>query len=255
MQISEKVAWVTGGASGLGAATVRTLAAAGARLVILDRNAEASALLAREIGGQARYVTADLSKPSTAESGVRMAIEAFGRIDILVNCAGVATAGRILGKGGLMPLEAFTSVIDINLTGTFNIIRLALPHMAANDPDDSGDRGVIVNTASVAAYDGQVGQAAYAASKAAIAGLTLPLAREFARHAIRVVAIAPGPFETPLMAGLPREAQESLAAAIPHPPRLGRSPEFAALVKHIVENSYLNGEVIRLDGALRMAPK
>ena len=255
MHISEKVAWVTGGASGLGAATVRTLASCGARVVILDQNAEASALIAREFAERVRFVSTDLSKPSTAEAGVRMALEAFGRVEILVNCAGIAAVGRILGKHGLMPLEEFTRVIDVNLTGTFNVIRLALPHMAQNEPSETGERGVIVNTASIAAFDGQIGQAAYAASKAAIAGLTLPLAREFARHAIRVMAIAPGPFETPLMASLPREAQESLGAAIPYPPRLGNPGEFAALVRHIIENTYLNGEVIRLDGALRMGPK
>jgi len=255
MDIAGKTAWISGGASGLGAATARAMAEAGARVVILDRNAAAGAGLAAELGECARFIAADLTDPDDAEAAARAAHAAFGGVQILVNCAGIATAQRVFGKSGLMPLSDFTRVIDINLTATFNLIRLALPHLYANEPNGEGERGVILNTASVAAYDGQIGQAAYAASKAAVAGLTLPLAREFAHQGIRVVAIAPGPFETPLLAGLPEAARQSLAAAIPFPQRLGRPAEFARLARFLVENSYLNGEVIRLDGALRMGPR
>ena len=255
MELAGSIAWIAGGASGLGAATAREFAEAGARAVILDRNAPAGASLAAELCEGARFIPADLTDPASAEAAAQATHATFNGVHVLVNCAGIATAQRVLGKDGLMPLNDFTRVIDINLTATFNLIRLALPHLFANEPSADGERGIIINTASIAAYDGQIGQAAYAASKAAVAGLTLPLAREFARQGVRVIAIAPGPFETPLLAGLPEAARQSLAAAIPFPQRLGQPPEFARLVRFIVENAYLNGEVIRLDGALRMGPK
>ena len=251
MQISGCSALVTGGASGLGLATAQALAAQGAHVVIADLPSSRGSELAGERG--LVFVPADV----TDEDGIARAVAAAGELGplrVAVCCAGVATAERAVGRGGPLPLDRFERVIAINLTGTFNTVRLAAAAMMATDPID-GERGVIIMTASVAAFDGQMGQPAYAASKAAVAGMTLPLAREFAQNLIRVVSIAPGIFQTPMMAGLPPEAQDSLGSQVPHPSRLGRPDEYAALARHIVENPMLNGETIRLDGAIRMAPR
>jgi NAD(P)-dependent dehydrogenase (short-subunit alcohol dehydrogenase family) len=226
----------------------------GARVVIADLNEAVGAALASDIGAAARFMPTDVADEAALTRAVTAAAETGGP-QILVCCAGVATAEKALGRDGPLPLERFTRVIHINLVGTFNAVRLAAHHMAQREPNAAGERGVIVMTASVAAFDGQIGQPAYAASKAAVAGMTLPLAREFARHGIRVVSIAPGIFDTPLLAGLPEAARASLAQQVPFPARLGRPDEYAALVQHIVENELLNGETIRLDGAIRMAPR
>jgi NAD(P)-dependent dehydrogenase (short-subunit alcohol dehydrogenase family) len=255
MQLAGSVAVITGGASGLGAATAQLFAAAGANLVLCDLNTEAGETLAATFGHHGLFVRTDVTQSDDVQRAVTQAQERFGGIHIVVNCAGIATAERVLSRQGPLELERFTRVIEINLIGTFNVIRLAAAVMLQNTPNDEGERGVIINTASVAAFDGQIGQPAYAASKAAVAGMTLPIAREFAAHGIRVVAIAPGVFETPMVAGLPEPAQLALSAAIPFPKRLGRPSEYAALAQHIVENVMLNGETIRLDGALRMAPR
>ncbi len=253
MSLAGKSALVTGGASGLGAATVRALVAAQVNVVIADLNEDKGQKLSAELGALTQFCRTDV----TDEGDVLAALDELERLDILVHCAGVATAERTLGKNGPLSLEAFQKVININLTGTFNVVRLAASMMAANDPPPSGDpeRGVIILTSSVAAFDGQIGQAAYAASKGAVHSMTLPLAREFARQGIRVVSIAPGLFETPLLAGLPEEAMKQLASTIPFPSRLGHPQEFAQLALHIAQNKMLNGETIRLDGALRMPPK
>lgn len=255
MQVSGHTFLVAGGSSGLGAATVRCLAAEGGRVVIADIDCEQGERLAEEIGATAMAVAADV----TDETQVRAAIAAAtGRFDALhgaINCAGVAIAERMLGKNGPHRLDSFTRTIEINLVGTFNVIRLAAQAMADNAVNADGERGVIVNTASIAAFEGQIGQAAYSASKAGIAGMTLPIARELARLGIRVMTVAPGVFETPMMAGMSEEVRASLGAQVPFPPRLGRPAEYAALVQHIIQNPMLNGEVIRLDGALRMAAK
>jgi NAD(P)-dependent dehydrogenase (short-subunit alcohol dehydrogenase family) len=255
MVLSDRTVLVTGGASGLGGATADMVVAAGGRAVILDRNAEAGEARARALGDRARFVVTDVTIEADVQAAIDTATHAFGQIDGLVNAAGIVLAARVLGREGPHPLEDFARVVHVNLVGTFNVTRLAAAAMAGNVPLASGERGVIVNTASVAAFEGQVGQAAYAASKAGIAGLTLPLAREFARIGVRVVTIAPGTFDTPLLAGLPEAARASLAQQVPFPPRLGRPEEYAALARHIFENEMLNGEVIRLDGAIRMAPK
>lgn len=255
MQIAGCGALVTGGASGLGAGTVRRLAALGATVTIADVNQEAGAALAAELGERAQFVAADVTSAEQMQAAVEHATTAAGALHILVCCAGVATAERTLGKEGPVPLERFARVIAVNLTGTYNAIRLAAAVMARNRPNDEGERGVIVCTASIAAFDGQVGQAAYSASKAGVAGMMLPLAREFARHGIRIASIAPGMFDTPMLAGLPEAAIAALAAQVPFPPRPGRPAEYAALAQHIIENPMLNGETIRLDGALRMAPR
>jgi len=246
-------ALVTGGASGLGEATARMLADAGAKVAILDFNLDAARAVAGEIGGIA--MKCDVASAESAEAAVNEATERHGAARILVNCAGVGTAGKILGREGVMPLDAYRRVIEVNLIGTFNLLRLFALKAAALDPTGTGERGVAVNTASVAAYDGQIGQAAYASSKGGVVGLTLPAAREFAAHSIRVCTIAPGIFETAMLKGLPQTVQDSLGASVPFPSRLGRPVEYAALVRHIIENPMLNGETIRLDGALRMAPK
>lgn len=253
------VALITGGASGLGAATARRLHAAGAAVVLVDlpHAAEAGAALAGELGERAVFAEADV----TDEAQVRAAIDAaagLGTLRIVVNCAGVATPGKVLGREGVLPLEQFSRVIQINLVGTFNVVRLCAEAMAAAEPlagEYGPERGVIVNTASVAAFDGQIGQPAYAASKGGVAAMTLPIARELARSLIRVMTIAPGIFETPMLAGLPQAAQDSLGQQVPHPSRLGKPAEYAALVEHIAANAMLNGETIRLDGAIRMAPR
>ena len=255
MEIAGRAVIVTGGASGLGAATAQALVEAGARALILDANEEAARAKAAELGEGAAFIRADVTKAEDAAAAVAFAKERFGEVSGLVNCAGVAPSERILGKSGPHALESFTRAISINLIGSFNMLRLAAEAMAQNAPNETGERGVIVNTASIAAYDGQIGQAAYAASKGGIVGLTLPAARELARVGIRVVAIAPGIFETPMLAGLPPAAQEALNGTVPFPARLGRPAEYAALALHIFANPYLNGETIRLDGALRMAPR
>jgi NAD(P)-dependent dehydrogenase (short-subunit alcohol dehydrogenase family) len=244
---------VTGGGSGLGAATAALLARAGCRVAVLDINRDAAAASAARCGGVG--VACDAADPMSAEAALAEARAANGVERLLVNCAGVGTAGRIVGRDGPLALEAFERVIRVNLIGSFNMLRLSAAAMCALDPLDDGERGVIVNTASIAAYDGQVGQAAYAASKGGVVGMTLPAARELARAGVRVMTIAPGLFHTPMVAGLPPEVQQSLAASVPYPPRLGLPEEFAALVEHIATNRFLNGEVIRLDGALRMAPR
>ena len=255
MQVRDSVFLVTGGASGLGEATVRMLAAAGARVVAADLKEGEGAALAEELGGNVRFVRADVTDEASAKSAVAAAIDAFGALHGLVNCAGIVHAERILGREGPHALASFKRAIDINLVGSFNLTRLAAAEMAKTTPNADGERGVIVYTASVAAFDGQIGQAAYAASKAALVGMTLPVARELARSGIRVMTIAPGIFHTPMMASLSPEVQAALGQAVPFPPRLGRPEEFASLVRQIVENPMLNGEVIRLDGAIRMAPK
>ena len=246
-------ALVTGGGSGLGAATARALAAAGAKVAVLDIDEGKAQAVADEVGGIA--LACDVADANSAEAAVAAARDAHGPAGLCVNCAGIGPAARIVGRDGPMPLDAFSRVIQINLIGTFNLLRLAAADMAKRDPNDEGERGVIVNTASVAAFEGQIGQAAYAASKGGVAALTLPAARELARFGVRVLTIAPGLFETPMLMGLPQPVQDSLAATLPFPPRLGRPAEFAALVLHMVQNPVLNGEVVRLDSALRMQPK
>jgi NAD(P)-dependent dehydrogenase (short-subunit alcohol dehydrogenase family) len=255
MQVKDRVVLVTGGASGLGEATVRRWVGAGGKAVIADFNAERGLALAAELGDAARFAKCDVASADAAVSAVALAVETYGRIDALVNCAGIGTPAKAVGKDGPLPLEAFEKVIRVNLTGSFNMIRVAAAAMQKQTPDEGGERGVIVNTASVAAYDGQIGQPAYAASKAGVVGMTLPLAREFARSGIRVMTIAPGLFLTPMMQGLPQEAQDSLGMQVPFPARLGQPDEYAQLVLSIVGNPMLNGETIRLDGAIRMAPK
>jgi NAD(P)-dependent dehydrogenase (short-subunit alcohol dehydrogenase family) len=253
MEIEGRAAIVTGGASGLGLATAEMLAGAGARVALLDVDGGRVADAAGRIGGLG--VACDVTDAASAERALGEAREAHGAAAILVNCAGIAAAKRIVGRDGPMPLGEFEQVIRVNLIGTFNLLRLAAAAMMAREPDPEGERGVIVNTASVAAFEGQIGQSAYAASKGGVAALTLPAAREFARHGIRVVTIAPGIFETPMLRGLPEAAQHSLAESIPFPKRLGRPEEYALLVRQILDNPMLNGEVIRLDGAIRLAPQ
>lgn len=253
MQINGHVAIVTGGASGLGEATARALAAAGAKVAILDFNVDGAKKVAAEIGGVG--IACDVASAESGEKAVAEAKAALGPARILVNCAGVAPAQKVLGRNGLMPLDDFRRAVEINLIGTFNILRLFAETCTELDPLDGGERGVIINTASVAAYEAQIGQTAYGASKAGVMGLTLPAAREFAPLGIRVCTIAPGIFETPMLKGLPEAAQESLGQMVPFPPRLGKADEYASLALHIVQNQMLNGETIRLDGAIRMAPK
>lgn len=254
MQIDGKVALVTGGGSGLGRATMSALVDAGARVVIADLPGSEGQNVVAGFGHRARFVPTDVTKPAEVQAAVDTAVHDFGGLHIAVSCAGVATPGRVVGKDGPLPLEQFARVVDVNLNGTFNVLRLAAAVIGEQEPA-GGERGVIINTASIAAYEGQIGQVAYAASKAGVVGLTLPAARDLAERLIRVVTIAPGTFDTPMLAGLAPAVRESLADAIPHPRRLGRPTEFALLVRHVVENPVLNGEVIRLDGALRMAPR
>jgi NAD(P)-dependent dehydrogenase (short-subunit alcohol dehydrogenase family) len=255
MQVSGSTFLVTGAASGLGAGTARLLAAAGALVVMADMNAAQGCALAAELGAGARFVSVDVTQEAQVRAAVDAAVSAHGRLDGLVSCAGIVLGERVLGRDGPHGLDSFRRVIEVNLVGTFNAVRLAAAAMAKNPPGASGERGVIVCTASVAAFDGQIGQAAYAASKAGVAGMTLPLARELARSGIRVVTIAPGIFDTAMVGGFDDALKASLAAQIPFPARLGRPDEYAALVRHIVENQMLNGETIRLDGAIRMGPK
>jgi NAD(P)-dependent dehydrogenase (short-subunit alcohol dehydrogenase family) len=254
MHIAGTTALVTGGASGLGAATARRLVSLGARVVIADVNEEAGRALEQELAGQVLYAKTDVTDEASMQAAVDMAAS-HGGVHMLVCCAGVVLAERVLGKQGPLDLQRFARVIQINLIGTFNAIRLAGERMSSNQPNDEGERGVIVATASVAAYEGQIGQAAYSASKGGVVAMTLPIAREFARFGIRVVSIAPGIFETPMIGALSDAARASLGQQVPFPPRLGRPDEYAFLVQHIVENTMLNGETIRLDGAIRMAPK
>lgn len=255
MKIAGSVFVVTGAGSGLGAAVAVRLAGLGASILIADINAEGGQAVAARLGSKAGFVRTDVTNEDDGKAAIDKAVAQFGGVHGLVNCAGIAPGEKVLGRDGPHRLESFSRTIAINLTGTFNMIRLAAEAMASNAPDADGNRGVIVNTASVAAFDGQIGQAAYAASKGGVAAMTLPIARELARHGIRVATIAPGIFETPMMAGMPEDVQASLGKSVPYPSRLGRPDEFAATVQHIVENDYLNGEVIRLDGALRMAPR
>ena len=252
MDIAGKVFIVTGGASGLGEGTARMLATAGAKVLVADLQVERGQAVATEIGGA--FVKCDVSQEADGQTVVAAAL-GLGKLMGLVNCAGIAPAVKTVGKEGAHPLSTFTKTITVNLIGSFNMIRLAAEAMAKNTPESTGERGVIISTASVAAYDGQMGQAAYAASKGGIVGMTLPIARDLARNGIRNMTIAPGIFGTPMMFGMPQEVQDALAASVPFPSRLGTPADFAKLVKHIVENEMLNGEVIRLDGAIRLAPK
>ena len=255
MRIADTVAVVTGGASGLGEATVRALLAAGGQAVILDRPGSAGERVVQELGERVHFEPADVTDEADVQSALDGAIDRFGALHVAVNCAGIGTAMRTVTREGPMPLALFAKVIEVNLIGTFNVIRLAAARMAKNAPNPEGERGVIVNTDSIAAFDGQIGQAAYSASKGGVVALTLPIARDLASLGIRVVTIAPGTFDTPMLALLPDEARQALGAQIPFPSRLGRPSEFAALACHIVENPMLNGETIRLDGALRMPPR
>jgi len=253
MKVQDKAAIVTGGGSGLGAATARRLAAAGAKVAILDVNLAQAEKVASEIGGIA--LTCDVADAAAAEAAVAKAAEAHGDARILVNCAGIAPAGRVVGRDGPHDLGLFRKVIEVNLIGSFNMLRLVADRASRLEPLEDGERAVIISTASVAAFDGQIGQAAYSASKGGVHAMALPIARELARFGVRVMTIAPGIFGTPMLLAMPQEVQDSLAASIPFPSRLGKPEEYADLAMHIVENVMLNGETIRLDGAIRMAPK
>lgn len=255
MELKDKVFIVSGGASGLGEATVRALHAGGARVLIADVGEAKGLALAAELGEQAVFCKTDITREDEAQAAVALAEQRFGGLHGLINCAGIGPAWKVLGKEGPHPLEAFARTVNINLVGAFNMARLAAAAMARGEPNAEGERGIIINTASVAAFEGQVGQAAYAASKAGVVGMALPMARELARHGIRVNTIAPGLFLTPMMEALPQEVQDSLGQATPFPPRLGRPAEFAALVLSLIGNVMINGEVIRLDGAVRLAAK
>lgn len=252
MNLRDRAFLITGGASGLGAAVARRLMASGARVMIADRAPAAGQALATELGGGARFVETDVADEASVERAVREVQLNLGNLRGVVHCAGIVAAARVLGKNGPHELALFRRVVDVNLVGTFNVVRLAAAAIASCEPEEDGERGVVVTTASAAAFDGQIGQSAYAASKGGVAAMTLPLARDLARHGIRVVAIAPGIFDTPMMAGMPTDVRRSLASQVPFPPRLGDPDEFASLVEHIIANRMLNGEVIRLDGALRM---
>ena len=255
MQIQDTIAVITGGASGLGEATARSLSGSGAKVAILDIAAERGEKLAAELGPNVLFVHGDVTSDEGSRAAMEKAVAAFGTINVAINCAGVADPGKILSKKGPMSLAFFNRVVQTNLVGTLNIVRLAVEAMAKNTPNGEGEKGVIVNTASVAAFDGQVGQAAYAASKAGVVGMTLPIARECADYGVRVMTIAPGLFDTPMMAGLPESVRVMLAQTVPFPKRLGRPTEYAALVRQIIENPMLNGECIRLDGSLRMSAR
>lgn len=257
MELANKSVLIAGGASGLGAACARLVSQAGAKVLIADLNTEGGEALVSELGDkQARFVKTNVTEEESVQNAVNTAVETFGGLYVAINCAGIGVAEKVLGKDNKSAsLSAFTKVIQVNLIGTFNVIRLATAAMVKNEANADGERGVVINTASVAAFDGQIGQAAYSASKGGVVGMTLPVAREMARWGIRVMTIAPGIFDTPMLAGLPEPARISLGQQVPFPPRLGRPEEYAALAKHIIENPMLNGEVIRLDGAIRMAPK
>ena len=255
MQIQNGVFVVTGGGSGLGAATARMLVEAGAKVVLADVNRDAGEALAAELGSAAAFALTDVTDADSGKAAIDLAVSRFGRLTGLVSCAGVAPAEKVVGRDAPHKLESFARTVSINLIGTFNMLRLAADVMSKAEPDAGGERGVIINTASVAAFDGQIGQAGYASSKAGVVGLTLPVARELSRFGIRVMAVAPGIMETPMLMGMPQEVQDALGKMVPFPSRLGKPAEFAGLVRHIIENPYLNGEVIRLDGAIRMAAK
>ncbi len=255
MQLNNVKALITGGVSGLGLAVARKVIASGGQAVLLDINDEAGAAVEAELGGAASYIRTDVTSEQGVQDSVKLAVEHMGCVNVAINCAGIIGAGRVLGREAPMALEFFTNTIQVNLVGSFNIIKAVGAAMESNTPTEDGERGVIISTASVAAYDGQIGQAAYSASKGGIVGMTLPIAREFARIGVRVNAVAPGIFWTPMVDGMPEHIQESLSASIPFPSRLGKPEEYAELVAHIVENGYLNGETIRLDGAVRLAPK
>lgn len=255
MNIKDKTAIITGGASGLGEACARQLVAKGANVAIFDIEMDKGEALATDLGSKAISIKADVTSEESIQEGISRTIDAFGAVHIVVNCAGAGPPMKVLSKNGPFPLDQFSRVIQLNLVGTFNVIRLGVEQMVKNEPDESGDKGVIINTASVAAFDGQIGQAAYSASKAGIVGMTLPIARECAAYGIRMMTIAPGIFDTPLLAELPEHVLEALGQMVPFPSRLGMPAEFASLTCHIVENAYLNGEVVRLDGAFRMAAK
>jgi NAD(P)-dependent dehydrogenase (short-subunit alcohol dehydrogenase family) len=255
MQIKGSSFVITGGASGLGAAVAEMVVAAGGNVVVADVKEDDGKAFAAKLGANARFVRCDVTDEAAANAAVKAAVDAFGAVHVLVNCAGIVHGEKVVGKEGPHSLAGFRRAIDINLVGTFNVLRVAADAMAKGAPNADGERGVIVNTASVAAFDGQIGQAAYSASKAAVVGMTLPIARELARFGIRVMTIAPGIFKTPMVASLTQEVQDSLGKMVPFPPRLGRPEEFAALVRAIIENPMLNGDTIRLDGAIRMAPK
>ena len=255
MDMKQVVAVVTGGASGLGEATVRRIVNDGGKVMILDLAVERGENLAAELGGSALFQKTDVSSEESVQAALGKTIEGFGRVDVVVNCAGIGVAEKVLGKKGPHALESFTKTLQVNLIGSFNVIRLAAEKMVDNEPNTGGERGVIISTASVAAFEGQIGQAAYSASKGGIVGMTLPIAREMAVHGIRVMTIAPGLFETPMFDSLPEEARKSLGAMTPFPSRLGFPEEYALLVKSIIENPMLNGSTIRLDGAIRMQPR
>ena len=255
MNVKNSVVVVTGGASGLGEACVRSLLSGGAKIAILDFAADRGEKIAAELGKDVIFVQTDVADEAGVQGAINKTMKAFGAINIAINCAGGAVPMKVLSKKGPMPLAAFNRTIQINLVGTFNVIRLAVEQMVKNPPDADGEKGVIINTSSVAAFDGQIGQADYSASKGGIVAMTLPIARECAAYGIRVMTIAPGLFDTPLLHGLPEAAREALGKMVPFPPRLGQPAEFASLVRHIIENHMLNGEVIRLDGAIRMAAK
>lgn len=255
MKAKDCIAIVTGGASGLGEATVRNLVSCGGRACIFDIQDEKGAALAKELGKNVIYAHAEVTDEDATQAGINKAMEAFGAINVAINCAGVGLMGKLIGKNGPTPLDHFKKVLGINLIGTINVTRLAVEQMIKNGPMEDGEKGVVINTASVAAYDGQIGQVAYSASKGGIVGITLPLARECAEYGVRVNTIAPGIFDTPMMASLPEKVRVALAQMVPFPKRLGNSPEFARLVLHIIENTMINGEVIRLDGAIRMQPR
>lgn len=255
MRIEDSVFLVTGASSGLGLATAQMLIGNGAKVLLADLNAEAGLARAEELGANAHFVKTDICQEADARQAIASALQHFGAVHGLINCAGIAPAEKVLGRQGVHGLESFARVINVNLVGAFNMLRLTAEAMSQGTADAGGERGIIINTASVAAFDGQIGQAAYAASKSAVVGMTLPIARELARFGIRVMCIAPGIFATPMLTSMPPEVQDALGASVPFPPRLGRPDEYAALVRHIIENSMLNGEVIRLDGAIRMAAK
>ncbi|MFZ3222856.1 MAG: 3-hydroxyacyl-CoA dehydrogenase [Rugosibacter sp.] len=254
MEIKDHAFVITGASSGLGAATARMLVAQGGRVLLADVNPQGEQLAA-ELGSNARFVVTDVTDPASAQAAIDTCLAAFGNLRGLVNCAGIAPGEKVVGKEGAHSLDTFARAININLIGTFNMLRLAATAMTAQPPLAENERGVIVNTASIAAFEGQIGQAAYSASKGGVVAMTLPIARELARHGIRVMAIAPGVFETPMLMGLPENVREALGQAVPYPPRLGRPAEFAGLVQHIIGNLMLNGEVIRLDGAIRVQPR
>jgi NAD(P)-dependent dehydrogenase (short-subunit alcohol dehydrogenase family) len=255
MNSKDVVALVTGGASGLGEASITELVKKGARVVIVDIDSDKGEKLAASIGAGAIFVKTDVTSEADVRQAIQKAVDAFGKINVVINCAGIVNPGKLIGRKGPLPLESFNKVMQLNLVGTLNVIRLAVEQMMNNTPDEEGERGVIINCASIAAFEGQIGQAAYSASKAGIVGMTLPIAREVADYGIRVMTIAPGIFETPMMAGLPPSVKEDMAKTVPFPRRLGKPIEFAKLALHIIDNIMLNGCCIRLDGALRMPPK